>query len=84
MPDSSATSAAGDGSRKVAQLDVNQATRLARKDKQVIRVVTGQAWVTVDGQDIFLEPGDELPLQAGKDEVVLTCIGVCPLVYEVS
>ena len=53
-----------------------------KRESQVLRVVSGAAWVTMDGEDIVLEPGEELKLSRGKYKAVVSPAGNDPLVYE--
>jgi len=52
------------------------------KTMRSIRVVAGCAWVTFNGEDLILIPGDSATF-SGKDYPVLTAMGRNPLVIEV-
>lgn len=53
-----------------------------KRESQVMRVVSGTAWVSIDGEDIVLNPGDELKLSHGKHKALVSPAGAEPLVYE--
>jgi mannose-6-phosphate isomerase-like protein (cupin superfamily) len=53
-----------------------------KRESQVLRVISGKAWVTMDGEDVVLKPGDELKLSRGKYDAVVSATGDEPLVYE--
>jgi mannose-6-phosphate isomerase-like protein (cupin superfamily) len=53
-----------------------------KRESQVMRVVSGTAWVSMDGEDIILKPGEELKLSHGKYKAVVSPTGNEPLVYE--
>ena len=53
-----------------------------KRESQVLRVVSGNAWVTMDGKDVVLKPGDEFKLSRGKYDAVVSPAGDEPLVYE--
>ena len=53
-----------------------------KRESQVLRVVSGSAWVTMDGEDVVLKPGDEIKLSRGKYDAVVSATGDGPLVYE--
>jgi hypothetical protein len=48
-----------------------------------VQVVSGQAWLTVDGEDILLRKGEKLCLLARKDSVLVSALGHAPLILEV-
>ena len=56
--------------------------RSEKRESQLLRVVSGTAWVSMEGEDIVLEPGDELKLSHGKHNAVVSPTGDEPLVYE--
>lgn len=53
-----------------------------KRESQVLRVVSGNAWVTIDGEDVVLKAGEELKLSRGKHDAVVSPAGSEPLVYE--
>ena len=53
-----------------------------KRESQVLRIVSGAAWVTMDGEDIILEPGDEFKLSRGKHKALVSPAGHDPLVYQ--
>ena len=53
-----------------------------KRESQVLRVISGSAWVTMDGEDVVLKPGDEFKLSRGKYDAVVSPTGDEPLVYE--
>lgn len=48
-----------------------------------VQVVSGLAWLTVAGEDIFLRNGQRLWLVTPKDSVLVSAMGQTPLVLEV-
>jgi hypothetical protein len=50
---------------------------------QRIHVVSGQAWITVDGQDFVLKSGQELSIPKCHYPAVISSMGRRPLVYRV-
>jgi hypothetical protein len=48
-----------------------------------VQVVSGQAWLTVEGEDIFLKNGEKLCLFTRKDSVLVSALGHAPLILEV-
>ena len=48
-----------------------------------VQVVSGQAWLTVNGEDIFLRKGEKLSLFTGKDLALVSALGHTPLILEV-
>lgn len=55
-----------------------------KRESQVLRVVSGQAWITMDGEDFVLSEGEELRLSHGKYDAVVSATGHDPLVYEIK
>jgi mannose-6-phosphate isomerase-like protein (cupin superfamily) len=56
--------------------------RSEKRESQVLRIVSGTAWVSMEGEDIVLNPGEELKLSHGKYNAVVSPVGDEPLVYE--
>jgi mannose-6-phosphate isomerase-like protein (cupin superfamily) len=56
--------------------------RSEKRESQVLRIVSGTAWVSMDGEDLVLNPGEELKLSHGKHQAVVSPAGDDPLVYE--
>ena len=53
-----------------------------KRESQVMRVVSGAAWISMDGEDIILQPGEELKLSHGKHKALVSPASDEPLVYE--
>jgi mannose-6-phosphate isomerase-like protein (cupin superfamily) len=53
-----------------------------KRESQVMRIVSGTAWVSIDGEDVILSPGDELKLSHGKHKALVSPASDEPLVYE--
>ena len=53
-----------------------------KRESQVLRVVSGKAWITMDGEDFLLGEGDEIKLSHGKHKAVISASGHEPLIYE--
>lgn len=56
--------------------------RTEKRESQLLRVVSGTAWVSMDGKDLILNPGEELKLSRGEYKAVVSATGNEPLVYE--
>jgi hypothetical protein len=56
--------------------------RLPRACRQM-RVRSGAAWVSFDGQDLVLACGEEARLAPGKDFAVVSGVGRAPLILEI-
>ena len=56
--------------------------RTEKRESQVLRIVSGTAWVSMDGEDLILKPGEELKLSHGKHKAVVSPASNEPLVYE--
>jgi hypothetical protein len=54
---------------------VRQPTRL--------RVLRGTAWITHDGKDIVLQPGQKVQLDASQEGTLVGALGDVPLVFDV-
>jgi hypothetical protein len=55
-----------------------------KRESQVLHVVTGTAWVTMDGKDIILNEGEEVRLSRGKYDAVVSSVDSKPVVYEIK
>jgi mannose-6-phosphate isomerase-like protein (cupin superfamily) len=53
-----------------------------KRESQVLRIISGTAWVSMEGEDIILQAGDELKLSHGKHNALVSPTGNEPLVYE--
>ncbi len=51
---------------------------------RAVWVVSGCAWMTHGGEDILLSAGESMSIAQPRDPVVITSIGVAPLVLEVA
>ena len=47
-----------------------------------VRVVSGTAWITQQGEDKLLPEGEALTLSADADRAVISPIGTVPLLFE--
>lgn len=52
-----------------------------RRSGQTLRVISGSAWITFDGEDMTLEAGQHMVLEPGEDRAVVSALGDEPLVY---
>jgi hypothetical protein len=50
---------------------------------QALKVISGIAWVTVNGRDNFLASGESLRLPSGRDAVLISALGRQSLILEV-
>lgn len=48
-----------------------------------VQVVAGSAWLTVAGEDIFLQCGQTFWLLSGKDSTLVSALGQSPLILEI-
>ena len=48
-----------------------------------VQVVSGRAWLTVAGEDIFLKNGQRLWLVTDRDTALVSAVGQAPLILEV-
>ena len=55
-----------------------------KRESQVLHVVSGTAWVTMDGKDIILNEGEEVRLSRGKYDALISSPDRQPLVYEIK
>ena len=49
-----------------------------------IRVLVGQAWVTLAGEDLVLTPGEKMRFAPTKDFALVSALGNVPLIVEVQ
>ncbi len=61
---------------------MNGYVRDEKRESQLLRIVSGTAWVSMDGEDVILNPGDELKLSHGKHKALVSPANDEPLVYE--
>lgn len=66
---------------RAEQVYSGQTQRLGRR-ALLVRVVSGEAWVTANGEDFVLQRGQEATLPAGAHEALITALGSHPLTYE--
>lgn len=55
-----------------------------KRESQLLHVVSGTAWVTMDGNDILLKAGQDVKLSRGKYNAVVSNVGHVPVVYEIK
>ncbi|MCB0208759.1 MAG: ParB N-terminal domain-containing protein [Anaerolineae bacterium] len=60
----------------------NEVCRIPQSYSEV-RVVSGNAWVTMNGRDMFLVRGERANLGSSEDVVLISALGKTPLVLEV-
>ncbi len=58
--------------------------RTLQRASQVIRVVSGCAWITLDGDDIVLCSGQAVRLVPGKHPAVISGPSDYPVIYEIG
>ena len=49
-----------------------------------IRVLAGQAWVTLAGEDLILAPNEKVQFAPTKDFALLSALGSIPLIVEIQ
>ena len=57
--------------------------RLPQKSRG-IRVLAGQAWVTLAGEDLILAPSEKVQFARTKDFALLSALGSIPLIVEIQ
>jgi hypothetical protein len=66
-------------------LPTDKASYMAiRPTGQLIRVLSGRAWITFDGDDILLEPGKQMLLPRNRFAAIISTIGSETLTFEIS
>lgn len=50
---------------------------------QEVRVLSGSAWISVEQQDIILNPGEKALLTSNKGLAILSALGKVPLTLEI-
>jgi hypothetical protein len=58
--------------------------RTLQRARQVVRVISGCAWITLDGDDIVLCSGETVRLAPGKHPAVISGPSDRPVVYEIG
>ena len=59
--------------------DVRRMTNVA----QIIRVVAGSAWITVNGEDIFVNRGEQIQIEPSEYPPVISGVNGRAVVFEV-
>lgn len=59
--------------------DVRKMTNVA----QVVRVVAGSAWITLNGEDIFVNRGEQVQIEPGEYAPVISGVNGRSVVYEI-
>ena len=60
---------------------VASGTYRLKRQNQILRVVSGTAWVTMDGEDYTLQPGQELRIMTGSFPAIVDVMSSQPLVF---
>ena len=55
-----------------------------KRESQTLHVVSGTAWISMDGMDIFVKQGQDLRLSRGKYQAVVSNLGNEPVIYEIK
>ncbi len=71
-----------DNAAQIIELDGFAVFRLKRQT-QLIRVLSGCAWITLAGEDIFVPRGQEILLPAGRECLIISSPNSRPLVFEI-
>ena len=71
-----------DSALRVFQLSKGSVHKLERSC-QVIRVIAGCAWITLNSQDIIVESGHEIRLDPGEHSAVISNLCDDLLVYKI-
>src|SRR5262245_21325067 len=51
---------------------------------QIVRILSGHSWISFDGKDILLEPGQQLLLPRHRYPAIISAIGLAALTFESS
>ncbi len=51
---------------------------------QVIQVLSGCAWVTLNGEDQVIRQGENLMIEHSREKIVISSLGSRPLVFEIQ
>lgn len=68
--------------RQIVELTAGKAYNLVRPT-QVVRIIRGNAWITLDGEDYVLKAGQEVMVPVQKAPAVISSPNSQPLVFEV-
>ncbi|MBI5668654.1 MAG: hypothetical protein HZC41_11665 [Chloroflexi bacterium] len=66
----------------VRRLEIGDVATLPRTD-QVVRVISGCAWITLNRDDLVVQSGERVTLYPGKYAPVISAVGNSQLVYEI-
>lgn len=50
---------------------------------QEFKVLSGVAWITIEGRDLILHSGEKAELESHKDMAIISALGKMPVVLEV-
>ena len=64
------------------KIENNQVLKLPKAYREV-QVLSGTAWITVDGQDIILRSGEKVSLPSSNNFALISALTPLPLVLEV-
>ncbi len=53
-------------------------------NSQVIRVLSGRAWVTFGGEDVVVKCGEAVGLPAGEHQAVISSLDEHPVVFSIA
>ena len=57
-------------------------TQRIERHGQILRVISGQAWVSFDGHDLTMQQGATIRLEAGRDVALISTLGQENVIYE--
>lgn len=66
----------------VRRLEIGDVATLPRAD-QVVHVISGCAWITLNQDDLVIQSGERVTLYPGRYAPVISAIGSGQLVYEI-
>ena len=67
------------------KLPTHEATYMCiRPNGQIVQVLSGNAWITCNGEDILLEAGQETQLPHDQSEAIISAIGSASVTFEIT
>ena len=71
-----------DVTTEIIELLGNETYRLEPQE-QIIWVLSGWAWITLDGADQIVREGEDMLVKPGKDEAIISSLHSASLVFEI-
>ena len=77
------TRTAPQASDRVRRLQPGEAKRI-RRTGQTLHIVSGAAWVTINGRDVILQSGEDVKLPWGRHPAVISGLRGQPVAYQLG